>query len=58
MAKYEGIDLAPGTRTSGKAREVVADKKSRGEGFRLFDQLVGEYPDDRMVYFKRAEARE
>jgi hypothetical protein len=41
-----------------KAREVVAGKKSRGESFRLFDQLVSEYPDDGMVYFQRAEARE
>lgn len=41
-----------------KARELVADKKSRREGLQLFDQLVTEYPNDGMVYFKRAEAHE
>jgi tetratricopeptide (TPR) repeat protein len=41
-----------------KARGLVADKKTRNEGLRLFDQLASEHPDDGMVYFKRAEARE
>ena len=41
-----------------KARGLVADKKTRIEGLRLFDELAGEHPDDGMVYFKRAEARE
>jgi tetratricopeptide (TPR) repeat protein len=41
-----------------KARGLVADKTSRNEGLRLFDQLASEHSDDGMVYFKRAEARE
>jgi tetratricopeptide (TPR) repeat protein len=41
-----------------QARKLLSDKRTLGEGMRLFDELAREYPRDGMVYFKRAEAWE
>ena len=41
-----------------RARVLAVDENRRSDGLSLFEQLAKGYPDDGMVYFKRAEAFE